>query len=282
MQEELELKVRFGLISATSNKEVFHELNIPGDVLDEEHRVKLALGDLKIFLDSSNEYIIKTYGGQYTIIPFVYPGGNSEAPTQKAMKCFYYCREWVVPLGSPDPNLLFRWESIACCVFTHKQGPSRVFVSMTLLRSHIVGLDRTFILACCMMTLCKDHRMDWHVIEIATGRHYIWEGVSIIQYTWCELLGKFDVAATKAGVDYFRKNYSILYDPSRGIARSIKNPVLLRDPKYCDRGKNNENITAQWKKCFFLQQQFEDSALTSDSRLARNKESKATATSKCS
>ncbi len=86
------------------------------------------------------------------------------------------------------------------CVPTKREMHYRVFPSMTLLSSNIKALDGTFILACCMMTLCKDHRMDWHVIEISSGRHYIWEGLFIIQHTWCDLLGEFNVQAAKTGI----------------------------------------------------------------------------------
>jgi hypothetical protein len=257
LKEELNLKLLFGLVCPTTFKEMKVESIIPPSVLIAENECKNELHRLKVLSVSliQQMFVIKTHSGTYTMIPFVYPGHNSCAPSQTCMKSFYYCREWVVTLGEKDPNLLFRWEALASCVFQQKRGMHhRVFISMTLLRSNIKALDCTFILACCMMTLCKDHRMDWHVIEISSGRHYIWEGLFIIQHTWCDLLGEFNVQAAKTGVAYYRKHNSIQYDDKRGLARPIKNPLNLRNPDFCDRGKNNDELNQEWNKCFVVEE----------------------------
>jgi hypothetical protein len=48
--------------------------------------------------------------------------------------------------------------------------------------------------------------------------------------------------------------HSIQYDSKRGLARPIKNPLNLRNPDFCDRGKSNDEHNQEWNKCFVVEE----------------------------
>lgn len=74
--------------------------------------------------------------------------------------------------------------------------------------------------------------MDWHVIEIKMGRHYILKGLSIIQHTCCDLLGKFDVAAAKSGVTFHRKNIAFCMNLSEVLQDQLKIQMIFEIPAF--------------------------------------------------